>query len=50
MMIKIALDSRPDTHWIAVLLGPEGAAEEELEARSAESGAGGEHDKGNSSA
>ena len=27
MMIKIALDSRPDTHWIAVLLGPEGAAE-----------------------
>ena len=23
MMIKIALDSRPDTHWIAVLLGPE---------------------------
>ena len=22
----IALDSRPDTHWIAVLLGPEGAA------------------------
>ncbi|MBF2760020.1 MAG: AI-2E family transporter [Ectothiorhodospiraceae bacterium AqS1] len=23
MMIKIALDSRPDTHWIAVLLGSE---------------------------
>ena len=33
MMIKIALDSRPDTHWIAVLLGPEGAAAEELAAR-----------------
>ena len=28
MMIKIALDSRPDTHWIAVLLGSEGAAED----------------------
>ena len=26
MMTKIALDSRPDTHWIAVLLGGEGAA------------------------
>ena len=25
MMIKIALASRPDTQWIAVLLGPEGA-------------------------
>ena len=33
MMFKIALDSRPDTHWIAVLLGPEGAAAEELAAR-----------------
>ena len=33
MMIKIALDARPDTHWIAVLLGSEGAAEEELAAR-----------------
>ena len=33
MMIKIALDSRPDTHWIAVLLGPEGAAADELAAR-----------------
>ena len=40
MMIKIALDSRPDTHWIAVLLGPEGAAAEELAARSSEPGAG----------
>ena len=36
MMIKIALDSRPDTHWIAVLLGPEGAAAEELAARAPE--------------
>ena len=36
MMFKIALDSRPDTHWIAVLLGPEGAAAEELAARSTE--------------
>ena len=36
MMFKIALDSRPDTHWIAVLLGPEGAAAEELAARSPE--------------
>ena len=36
MMIKIALDSRPDTHWIAVLLGPEGAAAEELAARASE--------------
>ena len=35
MMIKIALDSRPDTHWIAVLLGPEGAAADELAARRA---------------
>ena len=26
MMIKIALDSHPDTHWIAALLGPEGTA------------------------
>ena len=33
MMFKIALDSRPDTHWIAVLLGPEGAAAEELAER-----------------
>ena len=33
MMIKIALDSRPDTHWMAVLLGPEGAAADELAAR-----------------
>ena len=40
MMIKIALDLRPDTHWIAVLLGPEGAAAEELEARVSESGSG----------
>ena len=40
MMIKIALDSRPDTHWIAVLLGPEGAAEEELAARGSEPDAG----------
>ena len=36
MMIKIALDSRPGTHWIAVLLGPEGAAAEELAARTRE--------------
>ena len=36
MMIKIALDSRPDTHWIAVLLGSEGAAAEELAARASE--------------
>ena len=36
MMIKIALDSRPDTHWISVLLGPEGAAADELAARGAE--------------
>ena len=36
MMCKIALDSRPDTHWIAVLLGPEGAAAEELAAREVE--------------
>ena len=35
MMIKIALDARPDTHWIAVLLGPEGAAADELAARRA---------------
>ena len=33
MMIKIALDSRPDTHWIAVLLGPESAAADEAAAR-----------------
>ena len=33
MMIKIALDSHADTHWIAVLLGPEGAAADELAAR-----------------
>ena len=32
----VALDSRPDTHWIAVLLGPEGAAEEEFAARTSE--------------
>ena len=38
MMIKIALDSRPDTHWIAVLLGPEGAAAEELAARGSKDG------------
>ena len=50
MMIKIALDSRPDTHWIAVLLGPEGAAEEELAARASESGAGCEHREDNASA
>ena len=36
MMFKIALDSRPDTHWIAVLLGSEGAAAEELAARTSE--------------
>ena len=36
MMIKIALDSRPDTHWIAVLLGPEGAAAEEIAAQASE--------------
>ena len=36
MMFKVALDSRPDTHWIAVLLGPEGAAAEELAARTSE--------------
>ena len=36
MMFKISLDSRPDTHWIAVLLGPEGAASEELAARISE--------------
>ena len=36
MMINIALDSRPDTHWIAVLLGPEGTAAEELAARTSE--------------
>ena len=36
MMLKIALDSRPETHWIAVLLGPEGAAAEELAARTSE--------------
>ena len=40
MMIKIALDSRPGTHWIAVLLGPEGAAAEELAARASEPEAG----------
>ena len=40
MMIKIALDSRPDTHWIAVLLGPEGAAAEELAMRAPEPGSG----------
>ena len=50
MMIKIALDSRPDTHWIAVLLGPEGAAAEELEARASEPDAGCAHDEGNASA
>ena len=33
MMFKIALDSRPNTHWIAVLLGPESVATEELAAR-----------------
>ena len=38
MMIKIALDSRPDTHWIAVLLGPEGAAADEAAARAPEAG------------
>ena len=37
MMFKIALDSRPDTHWIAVLLGPEGDAAEELAARAPDS-------------
>ena len=42
MMIKIALDSRPDTHWIAVLLGPEGAAADELAARASEPDAGSE--------
>ena len=40
MMIKIALDSRPSTHWIAVLLGPEGAAVEELAERASERSAG----------
>ena len=40
MMIKIAFDSRPDTHWIAVLLGSEGAAVEELAERVSESGSG----------
>ena len=40
MMIKIALDSRPGTHWIAVLLGPEGAAAEKLAARTSEPDAG----------
>ena len=50
MMIKIALDSRPDTHWIAVLLGPEGAAEEELAARASKPGTGCEHDEGDASA
>ena len=39
IMIKIALDSRPDTHWIAMLLGPE-SAEEELAERAGESGSG----------
>ena len=42
MMIKIALDSRPDTHWIAVLLGPEGAAADELAARALEPDSGSE--------
>ena len=42
MMFKIALDSRPDTHWIAVLLGPEGAAAEELAARAQEPDSGSE--------
>ena len=42
MMIKIALDSHPDTHWIAVLLGPEGAAAEELAARAPEPDSGSE--------
>ena len=50
MMIKIALDSRPDTHWIAVLLGPEGAAAEELAERASEPDAGCAHDKGDASA
>ena len=36
MMINVALDSRPGTHWITVLLGPEGAAAEELAARASE--------------
>ena len=36
IFLTIALDSRPDTHWIAVLLGPEGAAAEELAARGSE--------------
>ena len=40
MMIEIALDSRPGTHWIAVLLEPEGAAPEELAARTSEPDAG----------
>ena len=42
MMIKIALDSRPDTHWIAVLLGPEGTAADELAARASEPESGSE--------
>ena len=40
MMIKIALDARPGTHWIAVLLGPESAAADELAARTSESDSG----------
>ena len=40
MMIKIALDSRPHTHWIAVLLGPESAAADEAAARAPEREAG----------
>ncbi|WP_025770650.1 AI-2E family transporter [Thioalkalivibrio sp. HK1] len=33
IMIKIALDSRPDTHWIAVLLGSEEDAVQQWQAR-----------------
>ena len=40
MMIQIALDSHLDTHWIAVLLGPEGAAAEELAERASASESG----------
>ena len=43
MMIKIALDSRPDTHWIAVLLGPESAAADEAAARAPQAGSGPAH-------
>jgi hypothetical protein len=28
MMVKIALDSREDTRWVAILLGPEKAVAE----------------------